>query len=111
MTTGEDAQEPGARAAETPVGPLAQLLEVQHHDTIIDQVHHRQATLPERAKLAAVDKQLGALDVRTKEVRLQRDELGDRQAALEQQIEASRTRRQMLEKRLFGGQVAAAREL
>jgi hypothetical protein len=111
MTPGEDAQEPGAGAAETSVGPLAQLLEVQHHDTIIDQVHHRQATLPERAELAAVDKQLGALDVRTKEVRLMRDELGDRQAALEQQIEASRTRRQTLEKRLFGGQVAAAREL
>jgi predicted nucleic acid-binding Zn-ribbon protein len=67
--------------------------------------------MPERAELATVDRQLGALEVRTKEVRLQRDESGERQAALEQQIEASRTRRTTLEKRLFGGQVVASREL
>ena len=78
---------------------------------MIDQLRHRRATLPERAELAAVDRQLGALELRTKEVRLQRDELGDRQAALEQQIEASRTRREALEKRLFSGQVVASREL
>jgi len=51
------------------------------------------------------------LELRTKEVGLERDELGDRQAALEQQIGASRSRRDALEKRLYGGQVVAAREL
>jgi hypothetical protein len=90
---------------------LARLLDVQDHDTVVDQLRHRRATLPERTELANVERQLGTLDARTKELRITRDELGDRQAALEQQIEASRTRRDVLEKRLFGGQVVAAREL
>jgi hypothetical protein len=90
---------------------LARLLEVQHYDTAIDQVRHRQATLPERTELATIESQLGVLAARTKELRLARDELGDRQGILEQQIEASRTRHQILEKRLFGGQVTAPREL
>jgi hypothetical protein len=95
----------------TPVRPLVRLLDVQDHDTVVDQLRHRRVTLPERAELANVDRELGTLDIRTKEVRMTRDELGDRQAALEQQIEASKTRRDTLEKRLFGGQVVAAREL
>jgi predicted nucleic acid-binding Zn-ribbon protein len=111
MTTGDDAQESGPETPVTPVRPLVRLLEVQDHDTVIDQLRHRRATLPERAELANVDRQLGALDIRTKEVRMTRDELGDRQAGLEQQIEASKTRRETIEKRLFGGQVVASREL
>jgi predicted nucleic acid-binding Zn-ribbon protein len=111
MTTGEGAHEPGSGASETPIEPLARLLDVQDHDTIVDQLRHRRATLAERAELAEVDRHLGVLDARTKELRTKRDELGDRQAALEHQIEASRTRRETLEKRLFGGQVVASREL
>ena len=111
MTTGEEAQDPVPSAPDAPIRPLARLLEVQDHDTVIDQLRHRQATLPERAELTNVDRQLGALEARTKEVRVARDEFGDRQAALEHQIEASRTRRETLEKRLFSGQVVASREL
>jgi uncharacterized protein len=111
MTTGDGAQEPSSAAPVTPIEPLARLLDVQDHDTVVDQLRHRRATLPERAELANVERQLGTLDARTKELRITRDELGDRQAALEQQIEASRTRRDVLEKRLFGGQVVAVREL
>jgi uncharacterized protein len=111
MTTGESAQEPGSGSPQAAVGPLARLLDVQDHDTVVDQLRHRRATLPQRAELASIDRHLGALEARTKELRLQRDELGDRQAALEQQIGASRTRREALEKRLYGGQVVAAREL
>ncbi len=110
MTTEEGDRDP-APGSDPPVGPLVQLLEVQDHDTVIDQLRHRQATLPERAQLADIDRQLGVLDTRTKELRLTRDELGDRQSALEHQIEASRTRRDTIEKRLFGGQIVASREL
>ena len=90
---------------------MARLLSVQHHDTVIDQLRHRRATLPERAALSAVDAQMGTLDARVKELTVTRDEHGARQATLEENIEASRTRRAMLEKRLFGGQVTAARDL
>jgi predicted nucleic acid-binding Zn-ribbon protein len=110
MTTADGADEPGT-VPETPVRPLARLLEVQDHDTVIDQIRHRRSTLPERTDLTEVDRRLAVLDVRTKELRQQRDELGDRQGGLEQQIEASRTRRESLEKRLFGGQIVASREL
>jgi predicted nucleic acid-binding Zn-ribbon protein len=111
MTTGDGAQESGQQEPEAPVRPLARLLDVQDHDTVIDQLRHRRATLSERNELANVDRQLGALEARTKELRLSRDELGDRQGALEHQIDASRTRRETLEKRLFSGQVVASREL
>jgi len=92
-------------------GPFELLLQVQQHDTVVDQLRHRRAALPERAELAEVQRRLGVLDARAKEVRAQHDELGTRQATLEQQIEASRQRKAALEKRLYGGQVAAAREL
>jgi len=111
MTSGEGAPGTGSGVPDAAVGPLARLLDVQDHDTVVDQLRHRRATLPERAELADVDRQLGALEIRTKEVRVKRDEFGDRQAALEQQIGASRSRRETLEKRMYGGQVVAAREL
>ncbi len=62
MTTGEGAPEPGSGVPDAAVGPLARLLDVQDHDTVVDQLRHRRATLPERAELANVDRQLGALD-------------------------------------------------
>jgi uncharacterized protein len=113
MTTGEDVPGPGSDSdsSGSPVGPLARLLDVQDHDTATDRLRHRRVTLPERSALADVERQLGALHGRTKEVQVTRDAHGVRQAALEQQIEASRTRRDTLEKRLFGGQVVAARDL
>ncbi|HUY22473.1 MAG TPA: C4-type zinc ribbon domain-containing protein [Acidimicrobiales bacterium] len=110
MTTADGNPEAADEAA-APATPLQRLLEVQHHDTVLDQLRHRRAALPERTALSEVDAKLGALEARTKEVRVHRDGLGAKQAALEQQIEASRTRREALEKRLYGGQVAAAREL
>lgn len=90
---------------------FVQLLELQDHDTRLDQLRHRRATLPARAELAKVEADRAALDARGAEVRARRDELGAQQAALEDQIEASKTRRAELQRRLFGGTVAAAREL
>jgi predicted nucleic acid-binding Zn-ribbon protein len=87
------------------------LLEVQDHDTAIGQLEHRKSALPEQAELAAVEARLAALEARAAEVQVGRDELGLRQAALEEQIEASRGRRTELEKRMYGGTVAAARDL
>ncbi len=93
------------------VPPLLRLLEVQDHDTAIDQLRHRRETLPERAELASVEIRLSALDGRTKELSTKRDELASRQSGLEQQIEASKSRRTELERRMYGGQITAPREL
>ena len=111
MTTAHDAGETGGNEPEAAPTPLARLLAVQDHDTVIDQLRHRRATLPERGELAGVDRQLGALEARAKELAVGRDELGVRQGALEQQIEASKSRRATIEQRLFSGHVAASREL
>jgi predicted nucleic acid-binding Zn-ribbon protein len=87
------------------------LLELQDHDTRIDQLRHRRATLAARAELAKVESDRAALDARSAEVRRRRDELGGQQATLEDQIESSKKRRDELQRRLYGGTVAAAREL
>ncbi|HZU80656.1 MAG TPA: C4-type zinc ribbon domain-containing protein, partial [Acidimicrobiales bacterium] len=90
--------------------PFDVLLQVQEHDTHIDQLVHRRATLPERAELAEVQRRRAELDARTATVRAERDGHGSRQQHLEEQIEAAKKRRAELEQRMYGGQ-AAARDL
>jgi predicted nucleic acid-binding Zn-ribbon protein len=87
------------------------LLEVQDHDTVIDQLLHRRANLDERNALRGVEGQIAAVDAKRNEVGADRDLLGVGQASLEEQITASRARGSEIEKRLYGGQVTAARDL
>ncbi len=112
MTTGEDAQEPGSgspRGSGAAAGPAARCAGPRHR--------HRPAPPPpgDDARTRRAGRPSTGNWARSRPAprscACTRDELGDRQAALEQQIEASRTRREALEKRLFGGQVVAAREL
>ncbi len=91
--------------------PLDLLLQVQELDTAADQLRHRRQTLPQRAELAAVEAQRAELDARSSEVRARRGELAAQQQVLEDHIESSRRRRSTLESQLYGGQVAAARDL
>ena len=91
--------------------PFDTLLEVQEHDTHIDQLRHRRDTLADKAELAQIRSRLAALASHAATVQADRDEHGSRQEALEAQIDSSKARRTELQKRLFGGQVAAAREL
>lgn len=95
----------------TETDTFEELLSVQEHDTKVDQLRHRRATLPERAELADLERRRAGLDVRTSEVRTQRDALGERQATLEGQIEAAKGRKAELERRMYGGQVGSARDL
>jgi predicted nucleic acid-binding Zn-ribbon protein len=90
---------------------FVRLLAVQDHDTAIDQLVHRRGTLTQRSELAGVDGQTAALRGKRVGVAEVRDELGARQASLEEQISGSRTRSAEIEKRLYGGQVTAARDL
>ncbi len=108
-----DAEVGGSDADVTPVPPgiFERLLEVQDHDTAIDQLRHRRSSLPEQSELAGVEGRLAGLESGAAEAQAARHELGARQAALEEQIEASRSRRTELERRMYGGQVSAARDL
>jgi uncharacterized protein len=91
--------------------PFEVILQVQDHDTAIDQLRHRRATLAARAELANAENRLAELGARAATLGAERDVLGSRQADLEGQIESARSRRAEIEKRMFGGQVSAARDL
>jgi predicted nucleic acid-binding Zn-ribbon protein len=90
---------------------FVRLLAVQDDDTSIDQLVHRRGTLTERSELVAVEDQMSALNQKRAGIAEVRDGLGARQAALEEQIGGSRTRSAEIEKRLYSGQVTAARDL
>ena len=91
--------------------PYDTLLQVQEHDTELDQLRHRIEAMPERAALADVRSRQAALAAEMAGVQVEVDALGARQAALEEQIAASARRRHELEERMRSGGVPAARDL
>jgi hypothetical protein len=109
--TDEEGDDVAEAPSDGPGAVFEHLLEVQDHDTAIDQLRHRRSSLPEQSELVGVEGRLVGLESRAAEVQTGRDELGQRQAALEEQIEVSRARRTELERRMYGGQVTAARDL
>jgi predicted nucleic acid-binding Zn-ribbon protein len=91
--------------------PLETLLEVQAHDTVIDQLRHRIETLPERAELAAARRRLAQVSAALAEVQALVDDLAGRQGALEQHIAAAAKRRHEIEERMRSGAISASRDL
>jgi uncharacterized protein len=91
--------------------PFDTLLEVQLHDTTLDQLRRRKVTLPEQAELRAVEERAATLTAEGVELRALVDALAARQQALEEQIAQAAARRHTLEQRMLGGEVMAARDL
>ena len=91
--------------------PFDTLLQVQHHDTTIDQLRHRKASFPERAELATVEAERATLAARADELRGQVEDLSGRQSVLEEQIAASARRRHEIEQRMLSGGVSDSRDL
>lgn len=87
------------------------LLEVQAHDTAIDQLRHKIRTLPERTRLAALQARAAELEARVGELRERHTGLSERQSEIEAQVGAARARKDALEKRLYAGSVSSPREL
>jgi hypothetical protein len=87
------------------------LLVVQGHDTRADQLTHRLATLPERAKLAEVGTQVAELDGRLAAVEERRGELSRSQQRLEDEVASLTERANQAEKQLYSGAVSNPREL
>jgi predicted nucleic acid-binding Zn-ribbon protein len=79
---------------------LAALLALQDHDTSIDQARHRRAHLPEATTVRELTQGLAALTARRAALAAQQEELGGRQAALDVDITASRSKQAELAKRL-----------
>jgi predicted nucleic acid-binding Zn-ribbon protein len=93
------------------VTPLEALLAVQAHDTTIDQLRHKSATLPARAEVAAIESQLGELEKRAAEVGTELHAVDRRQKAAEDEVASLDAKITELDKKLYGGTVSAIKEL
>jgi len=91
--------------------PFDTLMQVQQHDTSLDQLRHRVNTLPERAELVEVEGRRSALGEAIAGVEAQVDDLTSRQRLLEEQIAAAARRRHEIEQRMRSGEVSASRDL
>ncbi len=91
--------------------PFDTLMEVQEHDTALDQLRHRIDSLPERLELREVEKRQRSLEAAAVEVKTQVDDLAGRQRLLEEHIAAAAKRRHEIEQRMESGEVSASRDL
>jgi predicted nucleic acid-binding Zn-ribbon protein len=88
-----------------------ELLAVQSLDTKIDQLRHREATLPERAELIARQRELAALEARAGKVQTARDAVSRTERRLEDEIALVRAKVDQEDKRLYSGAITAPKEL
>ncbi|HWJ60823.1 MAG TPA: C4-type zinc ribbon domain-containing protein [Acidimicrobiales bacterium] len=90
---------------------LLALLDVQAHDTRLDQLHHHHETLPAREERDAA-----AVAVREAEAQLatdtaQRDDLARQQKKVDDEVELLKEKRAGFDARLYGGTVTSPGEL
>ncbi|HET6963882.1 MAG TPA: C4-type zinc ribbon domain-containing protein [Acidimicrobiales bacterium] len=90
---------------------LQDLLAVQDLDLTLDQLRHRRAHAPEREELARIDGEVRALEGRSGEIDAARAVLTDRQAKAEAELAATEERAGVINKRLYGGEVSATKDL
>jgi predicted nucleic acid-binding Zn-ribbon protein len=90
---------------------LQALLDLQAVDTSLDQHRHRRATLAERATIADADNAIARVKSALDGALAERDEVASRQEALETELATAERRSQEVSRRLYGGEVAASREL
>jgi hypothetical protein len=90
---------------------LRTLLDLQERDTETDQLRHRRAQLPERARLDVVTAEMAAIESDGATATAERDALLRRQAELETELNDVEKRRGEVDRRMRSGVVSAARDL
>lgn len=90
---------------------LARLLDVQDHDTRLDQLRHKREALPERAQLRDVEAAIGALERETATVTAVRDDLQRSQKRLEDEVAVVEAKAAEVNGTLYGGTVTSPRAL
>ena len=88
-----------------------QLLVVQDHDTRLDQLRHRIATLPERAAVTAAEATLAELEAEEVGVREQRDALARDEKRLADEVTLVDDKLGEVSTTMYSGTVTAPREL
>jgi predicted nucleic acid-binding Zn-ribbon protein len=91
--------------------PLHQLLDVQEHDTRLDQLRHRRESHPLRVELAGAEEVAAGTEARRSELGARLQELADHQARLEAEVAEAESRLAALDKRMYSGEVSAPRDL
>jgi predicted nucleic acid-binding Zn-ribbon protein len=90
---------------------LQDLLSVQDLDIALDQLRHRKANLPERQELSRLDTDAVRLRDELAQADAARAEVAERQARAEAELAATLERSGAVDKRLYGGDVTASRDL
>ncbi len=90
---------------------LDQLLVLQEHDTVLDQLRHRRATLPQRAEAESIQVDLADVTHRQDEVAEARAEVARAQKRLEDEVASVEEKVASVHGQLYGGSVTSPREL
>jgi predicted nucleic acid-binding Zn-ribbon protein len=91
--------------------PLEQLLVVQEHDSAIDHLRHRRATLPERATLTQADTVIRELEAPIAEVRGRHDIVARDVKRLEDEAASAAAKVGEVERSMYSGSITSPREL
>lgn len=92
-------------------GPLGDLLALQDIDLALDQHRHRRSHLPERAELEATEAELVRCRVELEALGAELAELEKLQSSVEAELAATETRSAAIDRRLYGGDVSASKDL
>ena len=88
-----------------------ELLRLQDHDIVIDQIRHRQATLPERPALADATAAVAAVDARITEAQSRRDALARDEKRLADEVATVEAKAAEVYDKLYGGTITSPKEL
>lgn len=90
---------------------LEELLVVQEHDSVLEQLQHRLASLPQRPAIEALRRTAAENDAEMAEVRTQHDTLLRDEHRLDDEATGYEAKRAAMEARLYSGSVTAPKEL
>ena len=90
---------------------LELLLEVQKHDTRVDQIRHRRANLPEREALTEREAERARLQREHRTTSDRRDELQAEQERIDGEVTKAKERIAAVDGKLYGGATSNPREL
>ncbi len=90
---------------------LVPLLELQDHDTAIDRLVHRRATLPERAALESANARLAEIAGRLAEVTTARDQVAREERRLDDETRSLEDKAKAVEATMYSGTVNSPKEL
>jgi predicted nucleic acid-binding Zn-ribbon protein len=90
---------------------LLALLDVQAHDTRLDQLHHLHETLPARIERDAAAAAVAEVEAQLAAETAQRDDLARQQKRVDDEVELLKEKRSGFDAKLYGGTVTSPGEL